>query len=464
MNVLHVVGLGPGSDDHVTDETRRVIAECSRRFLRTARHPSAHLVPGATSFDEIYENARDFESVYEAIAERLADETERAAVAGESVVYAVPGSPLVLERTVRLLRSDSRLVVRLHPAMSFLDLVWARLGVDPVDDGVTLIDGHEFARRAAGLSGPLLVAHCHANWVLSDVKLAAEDLIDTTNDDLEVVLLHHLGLSDEAVVRTTWSEIDRTLEADHLTSLYVPRLAAPVGHELVSFHELARTLRRDCPWDREQTHRTLVTYLLEETYEVVDAILALDPDDPTTDEHLVEELGDLLYQIEFHAAIAEQEGRFTMADVARGINDKLVRRHPHVFARGASTSSADPPLDDDTSLDELISDWDAIKRAEKAARGVSDGPFDGVPRSSGALSYAAAIRRRARNWGCRSRSEELANSAPTPIPTWVRLFSNWSPSAAAAGLTPTSPCARPRNVTGSGSNGRSKAPTTNVIT
>lgn len=399
MNVLHVVGLGPGSDDHVTDETRRVIAECPRRFLRTARHPSAHIVADATSFDEIYENARDFDSVYATIAERLADETERAAAAGESIVYAVPGSPLVLERTVRLLRSDPRLDVRLHPAMSFLDLVWARLGVDPVDDGVTLVDGHEFARRAAGLSGPLLVAHCHANWVLSDVKLAAEDLIDTTNDDLEVVLLHHLGLSDEAVVRTTWSEIDRTLEADHLTSLYVPRLAAPVGRELVSFHELARTLRRECPWDREQSHRTLVTYLLEETYEVVDAILALDPDDPTTDEHLVEELGDLLYQIEFHAAIAEQEGRFTMADVARGINDKLVRRHPHVFARDDSSTSTETSLDDDKSLDELISDWDAIKRAEKAARGVSEGPFDGVPRSSGALSYAAAILKKSEKLG-----------------------------------------------------------------
>ena len=397
MNVLHVVGLGPGSDEHVTDETRRVIAECSRRFLRTARHPSAHLVPNATSFDEVYENARDFDTVYAIIAERLAHETERATAAGESIVYAVPGSPLVLERTVRLLRSDPRLDVRLHPAMSFLDLVWARLGIDPVDDGVALVDGHEFARRAAGLAGPLLVAHCHANWVLSDVKLAAEDLLDVTNDDLDVVLLHHLGLPDEAVVHTTWSEIDRTLEADHLTSLYVPRLAAPVGRELVSFHELARTLRRECPWDREQSHRTLVTYLLEETYEVVDAILALDPDDPTTDEHLVEELGDLLYQIEFHAAIAEQEGRFTMADVARGINDKLVRRHPHVFARDASSSSTDPSVN--TTIDELVTDWDAIKRAEKAARGVTDGPFDGVPRSSGALSYAAAILKKSEKLG-----------------------------------------------------------------
>ena len=147
----------------------------------------------------------------------------------------------------------------------------------------------------------------------------------------------------------------------------------------MAFHELAHTLRRECPWDREQNHRSLVTYLLEETHEVVDAILALDPTDPTTDEHLLEELGDLLYQIEFHAAIAEQEGRFTMADVARGINDKLVRRHPHVFAR------------EEKSIDELVTDWDAIKRAEKEARGATEGPFDNIPSSSGSLSYAWAV-------------------------------------------------------------------------
>ena len=381
---LHVVGLGPGGDEYVTEHTMSVIADSPRRFLRTSIHPSAHLVADATSFDEIYEGATDFDDVYTTIVERLVDETARAHEAGERIVYAVPGSPLVLERTVRLLRNDSGIDVVLHPAMSFLDIAWVRLGVDPVDDGITCVDGHEFSRRAAGLAGPLLVAHCHANWVLSEIKLAADDLIDASNDDVEVVLLHHLGLPDEQIVHTTWAEIDRTLDADHLTSLFVPRLAAPVGHELLAFHELAHTLRRECPWDREQNHRSLVTYLLEETHEVVDAILALDPDDPSTDEHLLEELGDLLYQIEFHAAIAEQEGRFTMADVARGINDKLVRRHPHVFASRTSAR-------DEKSIDELVTDWDAIKRAEKAARGVTDGPFDGIPSSSGSLSYASAV-------------------------------------------------------------------------
>jgi tetrapyrrole methylase family protein/MazG family protein len=186
------------------------------------------------------------------------------------------------------------------------------------------------------------------------------------------------------------SDMDRTIEADHLTSIFIPAMRVPVGAELVSFHRLARTLRERCPWDREQTHRSLVTYLLEETHEVVDAILALDPNDPASDEHFVEELGDLLYQIEFHAAIAEEQGRFTMGDVARGINDKLVRRHPHVFGPGATDAGSDA---------DLVASWDEIKRAEKRAKGLDDGPFAGVPTSSGSLAYAAAVLKKAAKAG-----------------------------------------------------------------
>ncbi|HNJ98283.1 MAG TPA: nucleoside triphosphate pyrophosphohydrolase, partial [Ilumatobacteraceae bacterium] len=173
-------------------------------------------------------------------------------------------------------------------------------------------------------------------------------------------------------------------EADHLTSLYVPAYAAPVAFEVQRFAELVATLRRECPWDREQTHHSLIRYLLEETYEVVDALEAYDPDDPDTDDALVEELGDLLYQIEFHATIAEQEGRFTMADVARGIHDKLVRRHPHVFG--------DVQADD---TDTVLTNWDAIKREEKGRTSV----FDGIAHSQPSLAYAYAVQRKAAKVG-----------------------------------------------------------------
>jgi tetrapyrrole methylase family protein/MazG family protein len=199
-----------------------------------------------------------------------------------------------------------------------------------------------------------------------------------------VVILQRLGTIDECVTHTTWADLDRTVEADHLTCVYVPGLAAPSGADLVRFHELTRLLRERCPWDQEQTHQSLVKYLLEETYEVVDALHALDPDDPATDDALVEELGDLLYQIEFHAAIAEQEGRFTIGDVARSVHDKLVRRHPHVFGE-VEVSGAD----------EVVANWDAIKRAEKQRTSV----FEGVATSQPSLSYAYAVQRKAAKMG-----------------------------------------------------------------
>lgn len=371
-----VVGLGPGGPDLVTQHTLDVVRRTAPRFLRTARHPSASLVPEAESFDEVYELADTFDDVYAEITERLV----AAATRHGEVLYAVPGSPLVLERTVRSLRADPRVQTVVHPAMSFLDVAWARLGIDPVEAGVTLVDGHEFAIAAAGNPGPLLVAHTHANWVLSDIKLAVDDAAG----DEPVVILQRLGTDEELVTHTTWAELDRTVDADHLTCVYVPHLAAPVGASLVRFHQLARTLREQCPWDQEQTHRSLVRYLLEETYEVVDALEALDPDDPATDDALVEELGDLLYQIEFHATIAEQEGRFTIADVADGVHDKLVRRHPHVFG--------DVVADDPETV---VANWDAIKREEKGRTSV----FDGVPTSQPALSYAYAVQRKAAKVG-----------------------------------------------------------------
>ncbi|HZI45918.1 MAG TPA: nucleoside triphosphate pyrophosphohydrolase [Ilumatobacter sp.] len=379
-----VAGLGPGGVDHVTAETLATIERIPHRYLRTSRHPNAHLVPDAVTFDEIYERADSFADVYAEIADRLV----AAAVEHGEVLYVVPGSPLVLERSVRALRGDARIECELLPAMSFLDVAWARLGIDPVERAVRLIDGHEFTAGATGATGALLVAHTHANWVLSDIKLAIDDPSGAL-DATPVVLLHALGTPDEAVVHTTWAEMDRTIEADHLTSLYVPSLTTPVGGGYVRFHELARTLREQCPWDIEQTHQSLLPYLIEETYEVVDAIQGLDAADPATDEALIEELGDLLYQIEFHATIAEQEGRFTIADVTRGVHDKLVRRHPHVFG------DAEGNVVDVDGAGEVLSNWEKIKRAEKARTSV----FDGVPSALPGLAYAGAIQRKAAKVG-----------------------------------------------------------------
>jgi tetrapyrrole methylase family protein/MazG family protein len=338
-------------------------------------------MPRATSFDSLYDTLPTFEDVYREITEAVV----AAALQHGEVLYAVPGSPLILESSVAQLRADSRVEVQVLPALSFLDLAWDALGIDPVNAGVRLIDGHRFALEASGERGPLLVAQVHADWVLSDVKLSHE----SANGSEPVVLLHHLGLPDQRVEHTTWQELDRVLPADHLTTLYIPQMAEPVAGELARLHQLARTLREQCPWDREQTHDSLIKHLIEETYEVVDAIESLDANEPATDEALIEELGDLLYQVEFHATIAEQQGRFSMADVARSIHDKLVRRHPHVFGDAVANSAND-----------VVQTWDEVKRAEKkSVDGTASSTFTGVAKSGPSLQYATKIQKRAADVG-----------------------------------------------------------------
>ena len=371
-----VAGLGPAGPELVTTEVRDLLAGGIEVRLRTSRHPAATIAPGAATFDHHYEAAEDFDAVYRAIVEDLVALAE---AAGE-VLYLVPGSPRVLERSVDWLVADGRVEVDVRPALSFLDLAWVRLGVDPFEAGVRIVDGHRFADRAAGERGPLLVAHCHNQRVLSDIKLAYDDEVPE-----RVVVLQRLGLPDEHIEELAWDELDRSVEADHLTSLWIPETAGDLAAAVVAFHDLVRTLRDECPWDREQTHQSLTRHLLEEAYEVLDAIDHLDPASEAGFEHLEEELGDLLFQVVFHSVLAAEAGQFTLTDVARGIHDKLRDRHPHVF---------DPTVGA-TTVEQLTVDWEARKVTEKGRATV----MDGIPAALPALAYAAKVQKKASSQG-----------------------------------------------------------------
>jgi XTP/dITP diphosphohydrolase len=152
----------------------------------------------------------------------------------------------------------------------------------------------------------------------------------------------------------------------------------PSGEPLLDFRADMERLRRECPWKREQTHRSLARYLQEETHETLEAIDSGDTD------HLREELGDLLLQVYFHAVIAEEAGEFTLDDVARGIADKMHRRNPHVFGAGSPTRL--------TSA-EVNAQWQDIKRTERLARpgDRSPSPYDGIADGLPALLLATKI-------------------------------------------------------------------------
>ncbi len=317
----------------------------------------------------------------------------------------MPGSPLVAERTVELLRADERVEVDVVAGISFVDLAWRRLGVDPFAAGARLVDGQRFATAAAGQRGPFLVAQCDSDLVLSEIKLTLDDALRAgrfapqaalSPDRGVVTVLARLGLPDESVRTVSVAELDRAVVPDHLTTLWIPELAVPVAGEVARLAELVRTLRQRCPWDREQTHRSLTRHLVEETYEVLEAIDELPPDagaahaaghpvgDDAGYDHLEEELGDLLFQVMFHSALAAEAGRFDLADVAAGIHDKLVRRHPHVFG-GVDAATAG----------QVVANWEHSKRAEKGRASV----MDGVPATLPAALYAAKLQGRAASLG-----------------------------------------------------------------
>jgi tetrapyrrole methylase family protein / MazG family protein len=392
---ITVVGLGPGGVDLLTQGTLDAIAGASKRFLRTSRHPSAYVVEG-TSFDELYDTLGSFDEVYAAIVERLVEvavvevavRTSKGATSGSGgVLYAVPGSPMVAEHTVELLLGDPRVEVTIVPALSYVDLTWARLRIDPHSAGARLVDGMRFAEEAEGERGPLLVAQCHSRSVLSDIKCTPVDPPD------RVVVLQRLGLPDESIVEIAWDDLDRVVEPDHLTSLWMPEMATPLRSEMSRLVQVMDRLRAECPWDQQQTHTSLAKYAIEEAYELAEAIAA-DAAPGAGDaeaEHLVEELGDLLFQTVFHACLGNEDGRFSLADVARVLSDKLIRRHPHVFG---DVEVAD--------ADEVKRNWEAIKRTERGQEPGSPAEVDPMAGLSGempALAYAAKVLRRAYNAG-----------------------------------------------------------------
>jgi tetrapyrrole methylase family protein/MazG family protein len=427
-----VVGLGPAGRDLLTVATVEAIEAHPVRFVRTVRHPAASVVAGAESFDHIYDTASTMDEVYRAIAAHL---VHQATVHG-TVLYAVPGSPVVAEHTVELLVADPAVAVVLVPALSFVDLAWVRLGIDPVSVGARIVDGHRFDVEAAGTSGALLVAQCDRPEVLESVKLAVGDALESAGiadaDAPDVIVLQQLGAPGEQVVTMPWFELDRVVP-DHLTSVWLPPMAATVSGEVARLAALVATLRQQCPWDREQTHGSLRPHLLEEAHEVLEALdvlatLEAEPADSSADASagvrddihgdihgdvqgdpygdLAEELGDLLFQVVFHATLATEQGQFTLADVATGVHDKLRDRHPHVFGDASASSAA-----------EVAGSWEQAKKVEKGRASV----FDGIPAGLPALARAAKVLRKASvvsgaSGGNATDGNATANDADRPTP------------------------------------------------
>jgi tetrapyrrole methylase family protein / MazG family protein len=384
MTGITLLGLGPGDACLLTREAWSVLEQVDEIYVRTNLHPTIEGFPPGikiNSFDYLYEKSKSFKEVYTRVVEKILKLGQRP----QGVVYAVPGHPFIAETTTHeILRKADELgiPVKIVEGISFLEPVISAIGNDPFPQ-LVLVDALELA----GLhhppfppSVPVIIAQVHSRLVASEIKLS---LMSVYPDQHHVIYVHSAGTKDAVVDHLPLWKIDRYEHFGFLSCLYVPPLSANSSFE--SFQNLVAHLRspEGCPWDRDQTHRTLRPHLLEEAYEV---LAALDTDDS---QKLKEELGDLLLQIVLHAQISKEYGDFSMVEILQGIHEKLVRRHPHVFG---SVELKDK--------EEVLSNWERLKSIERAHGNDREiGLLDGVSVNLPALLQAESYQKRAARVG-----------------------------------------------------------------
>lgn len=380
---ITVVGLGPAGFEFLDGvQVAALLDESHVVVVRTTQHPAATQLAArrkVESCDDLYESHTDFDDLYEAIVDRVL-----VAAATSEVVYAVPGSAVVGERSVSLLASRAKALgrdIKIIPGLSFLDLVYVAAGVDPIADGLQVVDARALPDPFP-LHLPTVITQVDTALRASDVSVALGRTLDPAH---RVLVLDRLGDHDEVCEEHTLASL-ATYGAGSRTTVFV----APVDTGILGLITTNRILREQCPWDMKQTHHTLLTHLIEEAYEAADAIASLPSDAPAGEPDLgvyaevEEELGDLLLQVVFHATLASETGAFDVDEIAEGIRRKLVARHPHVFSDTEVSGAG-----------EVLENWERIKQEEKRRESL----MDDVPAGMSGVVRAVKVQGRARSVG-----------------------------------------------------------------
>ena len=375
--MIKIVGLGPGAPEALTIGAGEAIKKCENVYFRTEKHPTVDYIRNQgidfNTCDYFYESSDSFDEVYKRISENIIEEYKKKG----DLVYAVPGHPLVAEKSVFNLIDlceQNSIEYTILPAVSFIDAMMDRLKIDPIE-GLKVIDAFDIGNQVLDKRIGTIITQVYNPLIASEVKLS---LTEYYNDETEIIYCRAAGIEgQESIRKIPLYELDMQEDIDYLTSVYIPK-DLENKKDIYDLIETIDILRGEngCPWDREQTHESIKKGIVEESYEVVDAIEKED------DNALVEELGDVLLQVVFHSAIGKEDGYFNFSDVVEGICNKMVYRHPHVFGDSKLQSS-----------DEVLAKWEDIKKKEKNFESVTD-DLEGIAKALPALIRAEKIQKK----------------------------------------------------------------------
>lgn len=371
------MGLGPGEFDFISHGAFKALKDGKNIYFRTSKHPLISKLEKENikfkSLDYFYEKENDFEAVYDNISKFIIDEAKN-----DDLIYAVPGHPRVAEKTVELIEEYAqreKINLSIIPSMSFVDAMFNFLKVDPVH-GFKLADALNIKQEKVDINSNMVITQVYDKFIASNVKLK---LMEYYAEEEYVYIVKGAsikGLEEKHKVKLY--ELDRLDIFDYLTSLYVPKSSIKKYHDISDLESIMERLRSDngCSWDKKQTHESLKKHIIEEAYELMDAIDKNDIDE------MIEELGDILLHVVFHAQIGKEQGYFDLREVSTKICEKLIFRHPHVFG------------EEEFKEDEFDKRWEELKKEEKGEETVTES-LKRIPKHLPALIKSNKVQKKA---------------------------------------------------------------------
>lgn len=380
--MIKIIGLGPGAPEALTIGAVKALEEGKNIYFRTEKHPTVDYLRGKLkefkTYDNYYEISESFDEVYDNIAKDIVSKYQ----ADKEIIYAVPGHPLVAEKSVfnlMKLCDEKGIEYEILPAVSFIDAMMDVLKIDPIE-GLKVIDAFDMKNQILDKRIGTIITQVYNPLIASEVKLK---LLEYYNDETEIYYVRAAGIvSEESIRKIPIYELDMQEDIDYLTSLYIPK-DIDNKKDFNDLVEIIDTLRGEngCPWDIEQTHESIKNQLLEEAYEVVDSINNDDIDG------LIEELGDVLLHVVFHASLGKDDGYFNIHDVIESICSKMIYRHPHVFGDSKVNNSG-----------EVLDNWDELKKQEKSFITVTE-EMNAVAKALPSLVRAHKVQKKAAKVG-----------------------------------------------------------------